>query len=61
MDFWEFGRQFEIMLGLSGTMAIPLLIGSVVVGLISAALTYLAAIGIIRLILDKRRKKQRLY
>jgi len=61
MDFWEFGRQFETMLGLSGTMAIPLLIGSVMVGLISAALTYLAAIGIIHLILDKRRKKQRLY
>ncbi len=58
LDFWEFGRQLETMLGLSSTMAIPLLIGSVIVGLISAALTYLAALGIIHLILTKRRNKQ---
>jgi len=55
MDFWEFGRQFETMLGLSKTMAIPLLLGSITVGLASAGITYLGAMAVIRLALSKRR------
>ena len=54
LDFWEFGRQFETMLGLSSALAIPLFIGSVIVGLLGAALTYLTAMAVIRLVLSKR-------
>ena len=54
MDIWEIGRQFETMLGLSGAIAIPLLIGSITVGLIGAGITYLGSMAVIRLALSKR-------
>lgn len=58
MDFWEFGTQFETMLGLSGAMALPLVIGSVLVGLVAAALTYLGSFALISLLLSRRHKKE---
>jgi uncharacterized protein (DUF2062 family) len=58
LDFWEFGSQFETMLGLSSSMAIPLIIGSTIVALIAAALTYLVSLAVISLLLTRRRRKQ---
>jgi len=58
MNIWAFKEQFDTMLGLSSTIFIPLLIGSVIVGIIAAALTYLVAISLIYTVLTKRRKKQ---
>lgn len=58
MDFWEFGRQFETMLGLSSALAVPLFIGSVIVGLIAAALTYLISFALISMLLSRRQKRQ---
>jgi len=58
MDFWEIGPQFETMLGLSSTMVIPLVIGSVIVGLGAALLTYLGALAMISLLLARRQKRQ---
>ncbi len=57
MDFWELGTQFETMLGLSGAMAIPLILGSIIVGLIAAALTYLGSFALISLLLNRRQKR----
>ena len=58
MEFWELGHQFETMLGLSSAMAIPLVIGSVLVGMIAAALTYLVAFSLISMLLTRRQKRQ---
>ena len=58
MDFWEIGTQFETMLGLSGAMALPLVIGSVLVGLVAAALTYLGSFALISMLLSRRHKKE---
>jgi uncharacterized protein (DUF2062 family) len=46
------------MLGLSSEMAIPLVIGSSIVGLIAGTLTYLGALAIIGLLLTRRRSQQ---
>lgn len=58
LDFWDFWEQFEIMLGLSTSVIIPLIIGSVIVGVICAGLTYLVCMSIIRTVLIKRQKKR---
>ena len=58
MDFWEFQNQFQTMLGLSSALIIPLLIGSFIVALIGAALTYLGALGIIHIMLARRQRKR---
>ncbi|MBT8353060.1 MAG: DUF2062 domain-containing protein [Desulfofustis sp.] len=58
VDFWDFGNQFETILGLSSAMAVPLVIGSVLVGLIAAALTYLGSLAIINVLLTRRQKRQ---
>ncbi len=58
LDFWDFREQFEAMLGLSTSIVIPLLIGSLIVGIIAAAVTYLIGMSIIRTVLLKRQKKR---
>jgi len=58
LDFWDFWDQFQIMLGLSTSIIIPLLIGSVVIGAICAGLTYLVCMSIIQTVLVKRQKKR---
>lgn len=58
LDFWDFREQLEAMLGLSTSVIIPLLIGSFIVGIIAAAITYLFGMNIIRMVLIKRQKKR---
>ncbi len=58
LNFWDFWEQFEFMLGLSTSIIIPLLIGSLLVGIICAALTYLVCMSVIRMALKKRQKKR---
>ncbi len=40
LDFWSIADQFAIVAGLSREVIIPLLIGSCIVGLVAALLTY---------------------
>jgi len=58
LDLWDFWEQFEIMLGLSTSIIIPLLIGSFIVGAVCAGITYLVCMSIIRTVLIKRQKKR---
>ena len=58
LEIWNLRDQFEIMLTLSSSIFIPLLIGSLIVGLAAALLTYLSALIIIRAFLRKRSKKR---
>jgi uncharacterized protein (DUF2062 family) len=46
------------MLGLSTSIIIPLLIGSLIVGFIAASITYLIGMSIIKTVLIKRQKKR---
>ncbi len=60
LNFWDFWEQFEFMLGLSTSIIIPLLVGSIIVGTGCAVLTYLMCLSMIRMILIKRQKKRSL-
>lgn len=60
IDIWEVMEQFRVVMALGREIIIPLVIGSVIVGLICAALVYLLSMVVIRFILVKRQRKRQL-
>jgi hypothetical protein len=60
MDIWEIKRQFSTVFTLSTEIIVPLVIGSLIVGVVASALVYLFSLSLIYTILAKRVKKQKL-
>lgn len=58
MDIWAFKEQFDTIVGLSTSIVIPLIIGSLLVGILAAFLVYLLALSLIFTLLAKRQKKR---
>jgi hypothetical protein len=57
-EFWDMFAQFQSVLSLGREIIVPLLIGSTLVGLVSAVLVYMVSQGIIRY-MEIRREKRR--
>ncbi|WP_163340691.1 DUF2062 domain-containing protein [Desulfopila sp. IMCC35008] len=60
IDIWAVLDQFRVVMALGQEIIIPLVIGSVIVGFICAALVYLISMVVIRFILVKRQRKKQL-
>jgi uncharacterized protein (DUF2062 family) len=60
IQLWEVIKQFSVILGLGKDIIIPLVIGSVLVGLVAGGIVYVLSMFLIRFILVKRAKKRRL-
>jgi len=60
IDIWEVYDQFKTMVALGTEIIGPLVLGSVIVGLVAAVLTYLLSITLIHTFLRRRQKRQRL-
>ena len=58
IDIWKLRDQFSTMVALSSEIIMPLTIGSIIVGLAAAALSYLASITLIHTLLSRKQKKQ---
>ncbi len=58
MNVWDLVDQFRIVAVLSRDVIIPLIIGSVIVGLIAAALVYISSMALLRYLLTKKHKKR---
>ena len=58
IDIWKLRDQFSTMVALSSEIIMPLTIGSIIVGLAAAALSYLASITLIHTFLSRKQKKQ---
>jgi hypothetical protein len=60
IDLWEVYAQFNTVVALGTEIIGPLMLGSVIVGLVAAVLTYLLSITLIHTFLRRRRNRQRL-
>ncbi len=60
MDFWQIQRQFRTVLDLGSDILVPLVIGSLIVGICAAVFVYLLAISLLYMLLSARAKKHRL-
>jgi uncharacterized protein (DUF2062 family) len=58
IDIWEVYDQFKTVVALGTEIIGPLMLGSVIVGLVAAALTYLLSIALIHTFLKRRRARQ---
>jgi len=61
MDLWDIMDQFNVVMSLGKDIIIPLLIGSLIVGMIAAALVYLVSLGLIRYLVIRRNRKRILH
>jgi uncharacterized protein (DUF2062 family) len=61
MDLWDIMDQFRVVRSLGQEVIIPLMIGSVIVGVIAAALVYLASFGLINYLSIRRNRKRFLH
>lgn len=61
MNLWDIIDQFKVVMSLGKDIIIPLLIGSLIVGMIAAALVYLVSLGIIRYLVIRRNRKRILH
>lgn len=61
MDGWAVIEQFKTVLGLSREIIIPLIIGSIIVGLIAALVVYAASFAVLGFLIKKRQQKQILH
>lgn len=61
MDLWHIMDQFRVVRSLGQEVIIPLLIGSVIVGVIAAVLVYLASFGLISYLSIRRNRKRVLH
>lgn len=57
-EIWDMLEQFKAVLQLGREIIIPLLIGSTIVGLLAAGLTYLISHSLIRYMLARREQKR---
>ncbi len=58
MDLWDIIEQFRVVRSLGQEIIIPLLIGSVIAGVIAAVLVYLASFGLISYLSIRRNRKR---
>jgi uncharacterized protein (DUF2062 family) len=58
LDFWSIADQFAILASLGREIIIPLLIGSCIVGLIAALLTYGLSLFVISYLVNRRNSKR---
>ena len=61
MDLWDIADQFKMVMNLGQDIIIPLLIGSLIVGMIAAVLVYLVSLGLIRYLVIRRNRKRELH
>ncbi len=61
MDLWDIIEQFRVVRSLGQEIIIPLLIGSVIAGVIAAVLVYLASFGLISYLSIRRNRKRVLH
>ena len=61
MDLWDIIDQFNVVMSLGKDIIIPLLIGSLIVGMIAAVLVYLVSLGLIRYLVIRRNRKKVLH
>lgn len=61
MNLWDIIDQFKVVMSLGKDIIIPLLIGSLIVGMIAAALVYLVSLGMIRYLVIRRNRKRVLH
>lgn len=61
MDVWDILDQFKVMMELGRDIFIPLVIGSVIVGIFAAAMVYMGSMSVLRFIGKKRQKKRVLH
>ena len=61
MDLWDIMEQFRVVRSLGQEIIIPLIIGSVIAGVIAAALVYLASFGLISYLSSRRNRKRVLH
>lgn len=60
-EIWDILEQFGTILSLGREIIIPLLIGSTIVGIIAAAITYLISHSLIRYMLARKARKRILH
>lgn len=58
IDIWKLREQFSTMVALTSEIIVPLTIGSIIVGLAAAVLTYLVSITLIHTFLSRKQRKQ---
>ena len=58
MDVWDILDQFKVVMELGRDIFVPLVIGSIIVGALSAAVVYLGSMSVLRFIGTKRQKKR---
>jgi len=61
LNIWDIWDQFKIVMSLGQDIIIPLIIGSVIVGLIAAIIVYVASLALLKLLVVRRSKKRILY
>ena len=59
IDIWKIQEQFTTMIALTSEIILPLTLGSIIVGLVAATLSYLLSITLIHTFLSRKRRKQR--
>ncbi|MDX9894149.1 DUF2062 domain-containing protein [Desulfofustis limnaeus] len=58
LDGWEMLEQFKAVMNLSQEIIIPLIIGSILVGLIAAFIVYVASFAMLRYLLMRKHRKR---
>lgn len=58
LDLWHILDQFMMLLGLGREIIVPLVIGSVLVGAVAAAIVYALSLGALRFIVRRRGEKR---
>ena len=61
MDLWDIMEQFRVVRSLGQEIILPLIIGSVIAGVIAAVLVYLASFGLISYLGIRRNRKRVLH
>ena len=61
LNIWDIWDQFKIVMSLGKDIIIPLIIGSVIVGLIAAALVYAVSLALMRYLVMRRSNKRVLH
>lgn len=58
MNVWDILDQFLVVMNLGRDIIIPLIIGSIIVGSISALIVYVGAMTLLRFLVSRRQKKR---
>lgn len=58
MNGWEVLEQFKAVMSLSREIIIPLIIGSIIVGLLAALIVYVASFAMLRYLLLRKQRKR---